>query len=119
MSTRSFAIGDGIVLFLLFIGQAVIRGGKAEDPVAAAAQKREFERANEEYEQKKAMLETQKKVLSDVRASLARQEEQIRENHALELRRLTDDKQRAELRERQEADKAEAERKRIALEEEH
>ncbi len=104
MSTRNFVIAVAAAVFLLlFFGQAVVRGGKSEDVLA---QQRELQKANEEFEQKKAKVEEHNKFVSEILAKLARQEDEVRERYRDLIRSTTDQRQRQELQDKQVTEEA-------------
>jgi len=126
ISKRALALGAaGVVLFLLVVLPAVIRGGKTEDLEAAAAQKKELERAAAEVELKKADVERMNQMEADLHKELdsmaAKQlasEETMRDNHRIALRSITDQKQKADMEDRFQEEKRQADKERHEMEQE-
>jgi len=126
VSKRTLGIGAVVAaLLLIFVVPAVIRGGKMEDLAAAAAQKKELERATAEVEQKKADVERMSRMEADLRKQVdswaAKQlalEETMRDNHRDALRSITDQKQRADMEDRFKEEQRRSDQKRLETEQE-
>jgi DNA-directed RNA polymerase subunit RPC12/RpoP len=112
MSTRTFALSAVGIILLLLIVPAVIRGGKTED---VAALKKEIEKANAEVDLKKADAERMNRLESETRAKLTEQENRMLQNQRDALNAISNEKQRAELMAKFEADKRDSERKQDKL----
>jgi DNA-directed RNA polymerase subunit RPC12/RpoP len=105
ISKRTLAIGAVVaVLLLIFVVPAVIRGGKTEDLVAAAAQKQELERATAEVQRRQAELESLNKFENEQRDKIksmedkqSADEQRRRDDFHEAVRSITDQKLRADM----------------------
>ncbi len=114
LTPKNVAIGIALLLLLVLVVHAVLRGGKVEDPeaVAAAAKaKLDLRRLELEFEQKKLEFDRQEKVAAETRKKAedeARerrvQEDRIREDNRQTLARIDDDDRRAALKKKQQQD---------------
>ena len=125
ISTRTLALAAAALVVLLILVPAVIHGGKSEDLAAAAAQKRELERASADVEQRKAELERLTRFETETRekinALVAKQsadEQRMHDDLRDALRSISDQKQRAELEDRFRDKQRQAEQERRQSEEE-
>jgi uncharacterized membrane-anchored protein YhcB (DUF1043 family)/DNA-directed RNA polymerase subunit RPC12/RpoP len=119
LSVRNLAIGAAVVVFLLFIGQALIRGGRVEDAEAAAAKRRELEKVTEELERRKADVEKMNQIVADDRSRFAKLEDEMHDTYRNAINRLKDDKQKEEMKAEQLAAEAKLAREKSEREAEH
>jgi DNA-directed RNA polymerase subunit RPC12/RpoP len=123
----TFGLGVAAVCLLLFflivllfvVVPAINHGGKVGDEAAIAAHQRELERAAADVEQKKAKLDELTRWQSDQMKKYDDLERETKNNYRDAMRNLTDQKQIAEMRDRQERDKEEQDRKKREMENEY
>lgn len=123
LTPRNIGIAAGVVFILAFILPAVFRGGKAEDTVALARAKEEFEKFKAEVQRKEKELERETAHEREVRHNLESLvgkyrdlEQRLREEQRQTLREITDLKQRAALEEKFEAAQRRFEREKAEME---
>ncbi len=116
VSKRNFAIAAAVVVFLLLVVPAVIRGGKTEDAEKAAAQKIELEKATAEIERKKAEVEKINQLVTETSTRLARLEDKMRDDHREAISRITDQRLRAETQDKQDRETANAAKEKREME---
>jgi DNA-directed RNA polymerase subunit RPC12/RpoP len=123
LTARNVAIAAGILLLLLILIPAVIRGGKFEDAAAMAKAQQDLEKVKAEIEARKAEIkdrqladEHTRQRLEEMGRELSRQDEQMRENHRSALRAVTDDKLRTQLEEKFERERRDFEQKKRDME---
>jgi DNA-directed RNA polymerase subunit RPC12/RpoP len=125
ISARTLALAAAALVLLIIVVPAVVRGGKTEDLAAAAAQRKELERATADVEQKKAELERLTRFETETRekinalaAKQAAAEQRLHEELRDDLRRISDEKQRAEAEDRFREKERQMEQERLKSEEE-
>jgi DNA-directed RNA polymerase subunit RPC12/RpoP len=125
----TLALAAVAALFLLCSGlivvPAVVRGGKADDPAAAAALKKDIDRANEEVKRRQDDLERATRFEAETREKIKElvtkqtaDDQRMRDDLRDALRRISDEKQRAELEDRFRDKQRQAEEDRRRSEEE-
>jgi DNA-directed RNA polymerase subunit RPC12/RpoP len=121
LTPRNVAIAAGVLLLLLFVVPAILRGGKVEDTTALAKAQQELEKAKAEIEQRKKELELQKQAAADTHRQLEEMAAKMRaqdEKMLDTLRRISDQKQKDELEAKWQQEKREMERNQQKLLEE-
>src|SRR5262249_43553309 len=118
-SPRNVALGAGVLVLLLLVVPAIIRGGKTTDNAALAKAQLELDRLKGEIEQKKVDVERQKFLEADTRRQLEELaakfralEERMRDDHRRALDAISDQKQRAEMTAKFEAEQRRLEQER-------
>ncbi len=107
MTPRNMAIGAGILVLLLFVVPAVVRGGKRDDMEAMLKRQQELEKANAEVAERKDKMDEQKAFeaktrhdLEDMANKIRNQDDRMRDEHRQALGAMKDQRQRDEFEQR-------------------